>query len=64
MSTLKAYSSRALNAHALDSPDRRRRARHGSTRYLWTADAVRMAIQYVTCEQGECQAVFEMPSPR
>jgi REP element-mobilizing transposase RayT len=64
MSALKAYSSRALNVHALDSPDRRRWARHGSTRYLWTADAVRTAIQYAVREQGESMAVFEMPSPR
>ena len=64
MSTMKAYSSRALNERALDGPDRRRWARHGSTRYLWTADAVRMAIQYVVHEQGESMAVFEMPFQR
>jgi hypothetical protein len=63
MTAMKAYSSRALNAYALDGPDGRRWARHGSTRYLWTADSVRAAIQYVIREQGESMAVFEMSSP-
>lgn len=63
MTTMKAYASRALNQHALDGPGRRW-ARHGSTRYLWTADAVRAAIQYIVHEQGESMAVFEIPSPR
>ncbi len=58
---LKAYSSRALNESELDDPDRRRWARHGSTRYLWTGDAVRAAIHYVVREQGEPMAIFEMP---
>jgi REP element-mobilizing transposase RayT len=64
---MKAYSSRALNDSQLDSSDRRRWARHGSTRYLWTGDAVRAAIHYVVSEQGEPMAVFEMaaaPAPR
>ncbi len=64
MTAMKAYGSRALNKYALDNPDRRRWARHGSTRYLWTRDAVLSAIQYVVREQGESMAVFEMPSPR
>jgi REP element-mobilizing transposase RayT len=57
---MKAYSSRALNKSELDGLDRRRWARHGSTRYLWTGDAVRAAIQYVVREQGWPMAVFEM----
>jgi REP element-mobilizing transposase RayT len=64
MIVMKAYSSRALNERALDPPDRRRWARHGSTRYLWTGDSIRAAIQYVVREQGPAMAVFEMPSPR
>ncbi len=64
MTALKAYGSRALNEHALDGPSRRRWARHGSTRYLWTEDAVRAAIQYVVREQGESMEVFETPYPR
>jgi REP element-mobilizing transposase RayT len=59
---MKAYSSRALNESELDGPDRRRWARHGSTRYLWTGDAVRAAIHYVVREQGEPMAIFEMSS--
>ncbi len=64
MTTLKAYASRALNRQLLDSPGRRRWARHGSTRYLLTTAAVRAAIQYVVCQQGKSMAVLEMPSPR
>jgi REP element-mobilizing transposase RayT len=59
MNAMKSYSSRALNNAALDSLDRRRWARHGRTRYLWTEDAVRAAIQYVVREQGESMAVYE-----
>jgi REP element-mobilizing transposase RayT len=61
---MKAYSSRALNKHELDGIDRRRWARHGSTRYLWTRDAVQAAIQYVVHGQGEPMDVFEAPAPR
>ncbi len=64
MTTLKAYASRALNRQLLDSPGRRRWARHGGTRYLLTTAAVRAAIQYVVCQQGKSMAVLEMPSPR
>ena len=59
MSTMKAYSSRALNERRLDDPRRHRWARHGSTRYLRTRDAVRASIQYVIGEKGELMAVFE-----
>jgi REP element-mobilizing transposase RayT len=44
LNALKAYSSRALTHLALDSPNRRRWARHGSTRYLWTSAAVSAAF--------------------
>jgi REP element-mobilizing transposase RayT len=60
MNALKAYSSRSLNHLALDWPERRRWARHGSTRYLWTRDSIAAAIRYVVYEQGEALAVFEM----
>ncbi len=56
---LKAYASRSLAEQGFDPPDRRRWARHGSTRYLWTAERVEAAIQYVVQEQGEPMAVFE-----
>ncbi len=64
MNAMKAHSSHALNRHGLEGPDRRRWARHGSTRYLFTDDAGRAAIQYVVHEQGEVMAVFELLSPR
>ena len=32
--------------------------RHGSTRYLWTAEQIRDAIHYVTEKQGEPMAVY------
>jgi REP element-mobilizing transposase RayT len=64
MNALKAYSSRALNDQTVDGPSRRLWTQHGSTRYLWTEDAVRAAIQYVVREQGEPMALFEKPSPR
>jgi len=64
MNAMKAYSSRALNEFSLDDADRRRWARHGSTRYRWTARASMAAIHYVVREQGESMAVFEAPSPR
>jgi REP element-mobilizing transposase RayT len=63
MNALKAYSSRALNRFALDGPDRRRLARHGSTQYLWTDVAIATAVQYVVREQGEPMTVFEI-APR
>jgi len=64
MNTMKSYSSRALNDAALDPPDRRRWARHGSTRYLWTDYAVTAAINYVVNAQGESMAVYEEKCPR
>ena len=64
MNAMKAYSSRALNKHVLDGTSRRRWARHGSTRHLWTADDVRAAIEYVVRKQGEPMEVFETSAPR
>ncbi len=58
MNALKAYSSGALNDLGLDFVGRKRWARHGSTRYLWTRDSVANAIRYVVEEQGEAMAVF------
>jgi REP element-mobilizing transposase RayT len=57
MSALKAYASRALNLAALDASGRRRWARHGSTRYLWTRERVSNAIRYVVIGQGDQMAV-------
>jgi hypothetical protein len=64
MNALKAYSSRSLNHLAVDIPGRRRWARHGSTRYLWTSEAVSAAIHYVVRKQGDTMAAFEMSAAR
>lgn len=59
MNDLKAYASRRLNDQGIDTPQRKRWTRHGSTRYLWQPEHVEAAIQYVVHEQGEPMAVFE-----
>jgi REP element-mobilizing transposase RayT len=59
MSDFKAYGSRRLNQMRLDEPNRKRWARHGSTRWLWKPQHVSAAIQYVVAEQGEAMSVFE-----
>jgi REP element-mobilizing transposase RayT len=58
MNAFKSYASRGLNLLGSDEPDRKRWARHGSTRWLWKDADVREAIQYVVSEQGEPMAVF------
>jgi REP element-mobilizing transposase RayT len=58
MNEFKAYASRALNRLARDGPDRKRWARHGSTRWLWKDEDVRHALQYIIDEQGEAMALF------
>jgi len=63
MNDFKAYASRALNRLERDEPDRRRWARHGSTRWLWTDQDVRDAIRYVIDEQGEPMAVYSGELP-
>jgi REP element-mobilizing transposase RayT len=51
LNAFKSYSTRALNR---DRPW----ARHGSTLYLWTAEAVGRAVNYVVSKQGEPMAVY------
>jgi len=65
MNAFKSYASRGLNRLGLDGPDRKRWARHGSTRWLWKDEDVLNAIRYVVEEQGEPMAVFlaETPAP-
>jgi REP element-mobilizing transposase RayT len=58
LNELKAYASRRLNQIGLDPPDRRRWARHGSTRYLWNRDDVEAAVKYVADRQGDPMAVY------
>ena len=59
MGDFKAYASRRLNRMRLDEPNRKRWARHGSTRWLWKPQHVSAAMQYVVAEQGEAMSVFE-----
>ncbi|MDQ6708227.1 MAG: transposase [Acidobacteriota bacterium] len=59
MSDFKIYASRRLNWLRLDEQNRKRWARHGSTRWLWKPTHVAAAIQYVVAEQGEPMSVFE-----
>lgn len=58
MNEFKSYASRELNRFRSDGPDRRRWARHGSTRWLWKDEDVREALRYVVEEQGEPMALF------
>ncbi len=58
MGEFKSYAGRARNRLGRDGPDRRRRARHGSTRWLFQDRDVGKAIQYVIESQGVPMAVF------
>ena len=58
MNEFKSYASRDLNRVEGDTPDRKRWARHGSTRWLWSEEDVRDALQYVIEGQGEPMALF------
>ncbi len=58
MHKFKAHASQRLNSLGRDEPDRKRWARHGSTRWLWKDQDVREAIRYVVENQGEPMAVF------
>lgn len=63
MSDFKAYASRRLSRMRLDSPTRKRWARHGSTRWLWKPQHVSAALEYVVAEQGDAMSVFESQQP-
>jgi len=58
MNEFKAYASRELNRVGSDGPDRKRWARHGSTRWLWKDQDVMRAQQYVFDKQSEPMALF------
>jgi len=58
MNAFKAYASRSLNRSGSDELNRKRWARHGSTRWLWKAEDVQAAIQYVVSRQGEPMEVY------
>jgi len=58
MNDFKSYASRRLNDLSADPSNRKRWARHGSTRWLWNDQSVREAIRYVAEKQGEPMEVF------
>lgn len=58
MNAFKSYASGKLNRLGRDTPDKKRWARYGSTRWLWKDEDVKAAIHYVVMEQGEPMAVF------
>ncbi|MDX6385326.1 MAG: hypothetical protein QOK48_2899, partial [Blastocatellia bacterium] len=49
----KAYATRRLREAGLLEPNIKPWARHGSTPYLWTEEAVEKAIDYVINGQGD-----------
>jgi REP element-mobilizing transposase RayT len=59
MNSFKAYASRKLSELGLDSPTRKRWARHGSTRYLNGDKNISAAIRYIVDDQGDPMSVFE-----
>lgn len=58
MHAFKAYASRGLNRLGCDVADRKRWARHGSTRWLWKDEDVQESIRYVVYGQGERMEVY------
>ena len=52
MESFKAYATRRLREANLLNRNIRPWARHGSTPYLWTEEAMRRAIDYVVNRQG------------
>ena len=61
MTEFKSYASRELNRIEPGDSDRKRWARHGSTRWLWNDRAVQRAVRYVCEEQGEPMALYLAP---
>jgi REP element-mobilizing transposase RayT len=53
MDTFKAYATRRLREASILQPNIKPWARHGSTPYLWTEEAVEKAIDYVLNGQGD-----------
>ena len=63
LNRFKSYASWALNRAGLDSGKGRRWTHHGSTRYLWSTQHVRAAIEYVVRGQGKPMSVWESGEP-
>jgi REP element-mobilizing transposase RayT len=52
MTTLKAWATRRCREVGSIAPEQRLWTRHGSTRYLWTDQAIDQAAEYVAERQG------------
>jgi REP element-mobilizing transposase RayT len=59
MADFKAWASRRLREALGEEADRDRWTQHGSTRYLWTEDALAEKTAYVVEGQGEPMAVYD-----
>ncbi len=64
MTQLKSAASRRLNELGFDDRSRRRWARHGSTRTLFSDESVQRAVQYVLEGQGEPMSTFQADRSR
>ena len=53
MNSLKSHATRDLRRSSLLHDNVKPWARHGSTRYLWTEDELRKAVEYVLFGQGD-----------
>ncbi len=54
----KANASKRLSQAGFEQADRKRWTHHGSTRYLWSDDAVAQKVHYTLHEQGEAMAIY------
>jgi REP element-mobilizing transposase RayT len=59
MSDFKAWASRRLREAFGEDADRDRWTQHGSTKYLWTDEAVADKVAYVVDGQGAPMAVYD-----
>jgi REP element-mobilizing transposase RayT len=59
MNIFKTIASRRLNEASIDSPNRKRWARHGSTRWLWKPEQLTAAMNYVIGEQGTPMSTYD-----
>src|SRR5262249_52942891 len=64
MNDLKTAASRRLNKAFPAERDRTRWTRHGSTRYLWTEEAIAEKVHYVLHGQGVPTERFPDPGAR
>lgn len=63
MNDFKSYARRRLSRLNPEEGERKRWARHGSTKWLWKSEQVSAALHYVVEEQGEPMALFEALVP-